>query len=258
MPYTELERQLADLQRRLDTQEAELGLLKRLLRSYRHERTGPSGIYDKVTVIGDPTEVLDREAAVGSLPASLLGNTSLGPRHVIANRDLLLYGSLKRNTDIPANVQLVFFNLEAYQAGLGGWYAFSCNAQTGDLDLIEPANSNTILRYDHATTELSVLDFFGFSRTTLTISGGVVTASRSAHILNPETGTTDDLDTISGGPSGPTFLLLRTLTGDTVTIKDGTGNLVLAGDFVMDSPYDRLLLTSDGSEWVEVCRSNNA
>jgi hypothetical protein len=74
--------------------------------------------------------------------------------------------------------------------------------------------------------------------TTLTISSGVVTALQEYHIIAAETGTTDDLDTISLGYTnlsvkGNTYrpcLRLIADAGDTITLKHGVGNLSLPGD----------------------------
>jgi hypothetical protein len=73
--------------------------------------------------------------------------------------------------------------------------------------------------------------------TTLTIASGVVTATQTAHIIAAETGTTDNLDTITisadhlsgGGVTYRPLLLLRADTGDTITLKHGSGNLDFTG-----------------------------
>jgi hypothetical protein len=74
--------------------------------------------------------------------------------------------------------------------------------------------------------------------TTLTISSGVVTALQEYHIIAAETGTADNLDTISLGYTnlsvkGNTYrpcLRLIADAGDTITLRHGTGNLLLPGD----------------------------
>jgi hypothetical protein len=74
--------------------------------------------------------------------------------------------------------------------------------------------------------------------TTLTLSSGVVTALQEYHIIAAETGTTDDLDTINLGYTnlsvkGNTYrpcLRLIADAGDTITLRHGTGNLLLPGD----------------------------
>jgi len=91
-----------------------------------------------------------------------------------------------------------------------------------------------------------------------TIAGGVITADRPYHHLLPESGTTDDLVTINA-PYDSKFLLLHTKTaGHAITIKDGTGNLNINGDCVLDSIEKTLYVMWDEvqAKWVEVGRSN--
>jgi predicted GH43/DUF377 family glycosyl hydrolase len=86
----------------------------------------------------------------------------------------------------------------------------------------------------------------------LTISGGTVTITSDWHIIAAESGTTDDLATISGGVAGQ-FLLIQPDSGDTITVKHGTGNIYLNGeeDFVLDGEKS-LLLFFDGTNWSDI------
>lgn len=93
---------------------------------------------------------------------------------------------------------------------------------------------------------------------TLTISSGAITAAASRHAVDTQGGAaTDDLDTISGGADGDILVIYTANSARDVTAKDGTGNLALAGDFVMDNIRDRLTLMKESGTWVELCRSNN-
>lgn len=96
--------------------------------------------------------------------------------------------------------------------------------------------------------------------TNLVIATDAVTITRPYHTLEPQTSTTDDLATISGGKDGFILTLRVKDSGDTITIKDGTGNLRLTGDFAMDSQQDTIQLIFDATlnVWLELCRSNNA
>jgi hypothetical protein len=64
----------------------------------------------------------------------------------------------------------------------------------------------------------------------LTISSGEITVTQSFCSINPESGTEDDLDTISGLNSGQ-FAVLKALDPgtDIITIKHGTGNISCFG-----------------------------
>ena len=93
--------------------------------------------------------------------------------------------------------------------------------------------------------------------TTLTIATGVVTMTQGFHTIAAETGTTDDLDTINLSASlssdlgtyRPVLYLIAD-SGDTITIKHGTGNIVLnaAGDFSL-TDAKMLMLFYDGTNW---------
>jgi len=95
--------------------------------------------------------------------------------------------------------------------------------------------------------------------TTLTIAGGVVTAVGSFHVISTEGGAAaDDLDTVNGNSDFAVLVMCGIGGGRTVTFKDGTGNLLLSGDFVANSSQDTITLLSVGADWRELCRSNNA
>lgn len=93
--------------------------------------------------------------------------------------------------------------------------------------------------------------------TTLTLDTGAVTVSQVRHILAAEAGVTDDLDTITvdstiaSGYGG--VVILKADSGDTITVKDGTGNIVTGNnaDIVLAGDA-RLVLEYNGSNWVPV------
>ena len=91
---------------------------------------------------------------------------------------------------------------------------------------------------------------------TLTISSGVITitpnSGNSLFVVAAESGTADDLDTISGGAAGEIALLIAD-TGDTITLKHGTGNIELISDTDFDVEDDTItILRFDGSNWLLV------
>ena len=75
------------------------------------------------------------------------------------------------------------------------------------------------------------IDSLNFDEATeLTITSGSVTATQSVHKLQPQSGTADDLDTISGLTAGDIVILYASDAGtDTITLKHGTGNLSCFG-----------------------------
>ncbi len=107
-----------------------------------------------------------------------------------------------------------------------------------------------------STDTLAPKDF-----TVLTIAAGVVTATQMLHTIAAESGAADDLDTITAGHSnlscvGLTFrpiVILRADTGDTITIKHGTGNVLFgnSADFELSGNIV-LSLIYNGTNWNDI------
>ena len=97
--------------------------------------------------------------------------------------------------------------------------------------------------------------------TTITISGGVIDLTQSYHTVATEGGAaSDDVDTINdpAGFGDAAIIVLRAeSSSQTVVLKDGTGNLRLAGDCTLDHNRDTITLIGTGGVWYEVTRSNN-
>lgn len=96
---------------------------------------------------------------------------------------------------------------------------------------------------------------------TLTITaGGEITPTASNHNLSPNSGTTDNLDTITATTSG-VQLVLRGSTGNTITIRDNSsgGNIYLSGnvDKTLTGLVDIIYLQAQGANWIEVSYSDN-
>lgn len=105
--------------------------------------------------------------------------------------------------------------------------------------------------------DLGLLQFT--DATTLTLSTGSVTAVQTLHIIAAETGTADQVDSISGGTTGD-ILILQADSGDTITLADGTAggdNLDFGQDVVLDSVNERLMLGYNGTNWIILAVSPN-
>ena len=113
-----------------------------------------------------------------------------------------------------------------------------------------------IARVDHL--EISAFTGLG-AKSELTIATGAITATKSYHSVDTEAdASSDDLDTINGAASGRMLVIEANNSARSVVAKDGTGNLLLAGDFTMDHADDKLTLCGEGTDWVEISRSSNA
>ena len=107
--------------------------------------------------------------------------------------------------------------------------------------------------------ELQNVGMFNYqSDIEVTIAAGVITITRSYFNIDTEANAaTDDLDTINGGVDGRVIVIKANATTRTVVVKDGTGNIQCAGDFSMDNTEDIMTLIFDGTNWLEISRSDN-
>ena len=94
---------------------------------------------------------------------------------------------------------------------------------------------------------------------TLDASGAIaVTASRH-RVDTYSAAASDDLESITGGSVGDLLLLTSVDNGRDVTVKDNGTGFYLAGDFVMSTNVDYILLIkASATVWVEISRSDNA
>lgn len=109
-----------------------------------------------------------------------------------------------------------------------------------------------------------ILNPVGTLPTSIAIAAGVISVPRSAgriaivQIDTEAAAASDDLDTINGGLEGQMIVLMSSANGRPITVKDGTGNLQLSGDFALSHTHDTILLTKRGTVWRQISRSDNA
>jgi len=139
------------------------------------------------------------------------------------------------------------------------------NKAKEDLDTkIFGTNTAPVVVIDAGTNSMAVSGgFFGLGApTTLTIdAAGAITATKSNHYVDTfGAAATDDLTTINGGAEGDILVIGTANSARDVTVKDGTGNLRLAGgDFTLSNTDDQLMLKKiAGSVWVELGRNDNS
>lgn len=95
----------------------------------------------------------------------------------------------------------------------------------------------------------------------LTTASGAVTVTQSYHTIDTQDDdAADDLDTLtaSGVTEGFVVVLRAENTARVVTVKDGTGNLLLNGDCELDATDSTITLIYDGTNWRELARSVTA
>lgn len=96
----------------------------------------------------------------------------------------------------------------------------------------------------------------------LTIASGAVTATNSFHKIDTEgAAATDDLDTINGGVDGMIIILGTLTSARDVTVKNNTGNIILAGgaDITLTNLADKLTLFYDSiaAKWYQIAFADN-
>lgn len=97
------------------------------------------------------------------------------------------------------------------------------------------------------------------SPTKLTVSvGGIITITKSYHLVDGDGGIDDNLDTINGFMDGEILILQAEDDAVTITIRDGIGNIQTEGGIaiVLDDVEDKAYLFYDAtnSVWVEISR----
>lgn len=135
-------------------------------------------------------------------------------------------------------------------------------SDTDDID-VDPARAAIHIRSDGSIVvtqgHFVVNGLMNFDNGSAAIAGGVITATRSFMTIDTQGGAaTDDLDTINGGVEGDLLILSTTVSTRDVTVKDLTGNIQCAGDFIMNTAADTITLIKSGGNWREVSRSSNA
>jgi hypothetical protein len=126
-------------------------------------------------------------------------------------------------------------------------FRISNSTTLGTTDVIHVTTTETTLK-----TKVSY-----DTQTELTIATGAVTVTKSYHSVDGEGDASDSLDTINGGTEGMRLIIRANHTDRTITVTE-SGNCKLAGgSFAMDNTEDTMELIYDGSNWLELSRSDN-
>jgi len=129
------------------------------------------------------------------------------------------------------------------------------NTGTGLTVVWEKSGTYSELQFDNNSFNANL----AFSTRNLTIASDAVTVFADWHTVDTEgAAATDDLSTINGGYEGRRLILFAGSNTRDVVLKDGIGNLRLAGDFTLTHSDDCIDLIFKGGVWFEVSRSDNA
>lgn len=137
-----------------------------------------------------------------------------------------------------ADGNFIVGNGSAWVAESGTTVRDSLGLGTGD----DPTFNNL------SVNDLALTGDIVYSNVVVTLSTGAGTITSSLSSIAAETGTADDLDTINGGQSGQ-VAWFRADTGDTITIKNGTGNIQTSGGDILMTDDTLIPMVYDGSNW---------
>ena len=149
----------------------------------------------------------------------------------------------------------------------GGADEISVAGLSGKLADAQTPSAHKASHQDGGSDEISLtgldgsLGWLRLKAASITIDDGAITPTASYILLETEGGAaTDDLDTIDVTGTAGTIIVLRTNSSlHDVTVKDGTGNLTLAGDMALSNRLDAIVLMEYGAGgWMELARSDNA
>lgn len=141
----------------------------------------------------------------------------------------------------------------------GGTVTFTANQPLGGFKLTglgAPTDPNDAARLtDVATGGGGAYGTAG----DVTVAAGAVTIT--GHHYKVDAAGAADLNTVTAGvgvAEGWMVVLRAKDIANPITCKDGVGNLRLQSDFTLDSLEDSIMIIYDGTNWLEVARSNNS
>lgn len=228
---------------------------------------------------GNPNQIkfYDAGALIGSVSVSAQGGTGGTPTAYIwsgttQNSEVRITAAYAANQNVNLYLVTSSHLAKFWANGTGSAVdlevegGLSVNSSGADVDTTIKGDTTTVVTVDAGLeqaiiTKLKVSGWMSIGASSeLTIAGGVVTATQSNHSIDTQAdAASDDLDTINGGTGGDILVLRSENSARDVTVKDGTGNIYLAGDCVLDNIQDTLVLKFlTGLGWVELSRSSNA
>ena len=231
------------------------------------DATGTVALTSDITTIDVNGGTIDG-ATIGASSASTGAFTTLSTTGAVDLDDAVTINEAGADKDMrvegDTDVDLFFVDASTERVGI------STNAPSTTLDVQGTLNASGATTLDGAVTlgdaagdaitstgDFSATNTVNLGSSTLTLSTDAVTATKSYHIIAAESGTTDNCATISGAAAGD-IIIISADAGDTITIKDGTGNIKCGADRAMvGNDGDVMHLVYDGSNWLMVTWSEN-
>lgn len=116
----------------------------------------------------------------------------------------------------------------------------------------ETDTKDSALLVDASADSININALHALGRESLNIAGGAITITQSFAVVNAQSGTTDNLDTINGGAVLGTELKLQAAIGDTITVRDGVGNIQCGSNRTLNGTNGSVMrLTFRGGNWYQ-------
>ncbi|MDH5606184.1 MAG: hypothetical protein OEY93_04800 [Anaerolineae bacterium] len=119
------------------------------------------------------------------------------------------------------------------------------------------SEKSKLLFTDAANNEVQFDGRLKLVKAVISIFAGELIYKNCFQSVGAESGAADELDTIIGGGVG-SILILAAQSGDTITVRDGVGNIQLANNQNKVLSGNKMLsLLFNGAVWVQVAYANN-
>ena len=156
-------------------------------------------------------------------------------------------------------VELLFdgTNWMAFAAGGGG----GGTSDHGSLTGLGDDDHTQYLRTDGARAGTGIQELLGLNLTDFavkTLASDAITLTQTLTLVAAQSGTADDLATMTAGKGHGDLVILKADSGDTITIKHGTGNIqAFDGADIELSGDSAIAFIFDGTNWCELGNSRD-
>ena len=170
----------------------------------------------------------------------------------------------KADITLTTNGDILFYNSGRQRLAIGS-EGTVLTVSGSDLPAWETASAGVSLSDNNTWTGTNIFNgFISSTPTELTLSSGVVTATRMCHLIDTEGDASTDTMTHMNGYDEGRIVILTTVNGSRdVTLDDeagGVGTLNMDGDFTLSQVSDTITFCgrlTDGLTFMELSRSDN-
>jgi len=201
----------------------------------------------------DPTT--DDPLALGTVTTTLAGTAT--PVATFADAALSAANPNPVTLDSSGYALMYFSPLNGGTAGVS--YDVVVKDASGTVRLVFEDVSVPVPAAGGNTTD-AVIGYGG--QTTLTIAGGLITPTKNVHLVTPEGGAADNLDTIAVTdlPDGAPLIFSNTSASAPITVRNNIGNILTAdgNSVVLDTTAKVMTVLRYGANWRQLVNATSA